>query len=1016
MGNFHRFVDPTYNLFGGESFPAAPGGTGAIGTHTYDRINVTSGGVGGGGSSNVDGQKSTGDTKYTYFVAFGENATSRNTNRGLKALAENTDVLDDLMRTSRPKVSSVSSAGLNSDEFQLTGDVYVGDSGSVSMESLISFYEVVSGRKTSPEVGGSLVTATDLLDGPGGSTVLGSGWYTDPVIKFSAPLPNTSNYVFYYNVRTSTARAIETERHVFSNSTNWLQEAVERYFLDTHGLNERYRRSTKRASSWSWDTPGDGATIERDGKALTLIPDPQDWTVFEYHDPFLANVVGGLSSSATQSIIQRVRSGDMGFVQLGMWRVTESSSEEFSTYNRQLSSFTALNVLNPRSSSFGGTPTYTYIQQNTAAVLNAGNADPDAVSVSAPYYFRNGASFNSAIVLGYTLLLIVRHSGASETYVINEILSNTSVRVVTPGGATPAFPADEDVAVSIVQPLFTAGGAMTDAAEDPNWGPLTVMFPPFNANDNGQYDAEMPPCRFIAPAVLPTAKLCLAFGEIDPFTHLVSDKLKLYADGTVDSSRSITKAERATRTYVNVNGTSTFQWNPKYHGSYVVFRFTVNDSSLVIDMDVGYTPSDGDYFHFEFEPTTTTRGCTVTWGDSRYYEDINTLDLVMYNGVYFQTASGYYNANRNKFVSTLSATPEATIREKLGTLREQRTYFNPPLDTGNGDDLGTLFVGQVGSAANYFIAHRGGSQLYRSVDGRSPWSLCDVGSLSGAMNTHTVRDMAGNVGTIVLVTAISAGTIESGLVYYSTNAGLSWSVGPDIAAQEGGLKKVTYASGEYWALASGVSPANPVYHGTTGALWAAATITAGDYLWELDSDGSTVVFVGNNGGGDGVIYTNATTPALALRQTTTGNELTSVVYMSYFNRWIAMGDDGSEVWTSDDSITWTSRSTTGMGSTRHVRSIVALGPILVATTVLSSWDGTERRYSLYLSGDCGRTWRQTPNTYVGTAMSSDNVAPEFAFMMPDAADERFIFIPWNSAVDNDAGYEGPWLSGKLGLF
>ena len=49
MGNFHRFVDPSYNLFAGESFPAAPGGTGTIGTHTYDRINVTSGGTGGGG-------------------------------------------------------------------------------------------------------------------------------------------------------------------------------------------------------------------------------------------------------------------------------------------------------------------------------------------------------------------------------------------------------------------------------------------------------------------------------------------------------------------------------------------------------------------------------------------------------------------------------------------------------------------------------------------------------------------------------------------------------------------------------------------------------------------------------------------------------------------------------------------------------------------------------------------------------------------------------------------------------
>ena len=45
----HRFVDPAYDLGTGGAFP------GSIFGETYDRINVTSGGTGGGGSANADG-------------------------------------------------------------------------------------------------------------------------------------------------------------------------------------------------------------------------------------------------------------------------------------------------------------------------------------------------------------------------------------------------------------------------------------------------------------------------------------------------------------------------------------------------------------------------------------------------------------------------------------------------------------------------------------------------------------------------------------------------------------------------------------------------------------------------------------------------------------------------------------------------------------------------------------------------------------------------------------------------
>lgn len=81
---FHRFVTPTY--YGG-----MPVG--------YDLINVVSGGTGGGGSAFADGPKAAGNPNTgTYFVAWGEDATSSNANRGMRALSENTDHLDNLLR------------------------------------------------------------------------------------------------------------------------------------------------------------------------------------------------------------------------------------------------------------------------------------------------------------------------------------------------------------------------------------------------------------------------------------------------------------------------------------------------------------------------------------------------------------------------------------------------------------------------------------------------------------------------------------------------------------------------------------------------------------------------------------------------------------------------------------------------------------------------------------------------------------------------------------------------------
>ena len=168
MAKFHRFVDPSYYLFPGESFPATPGGTGTIGNLTYDRVNVESGGTGAGDSSNADGQRATAPNEFTYFVGFGEPATSLNVNRGLRAAFESLDAVDDTLRTSiavRGTQTGVSAGP----SIAVTGWVYVGTSPLEAASDLVS---LTTPAGTRPLNGTTPVAVQDIQDG-GGATVIG---------------------------------------------------------------------------------------------------------------------------------------------------------------------------------------------------------------------------------------------------------------------------------------------------------------------------------------------------------------------------------------------------------------------------------------------------------------------------------------------------------------------------------------------------------------------------------------------------------------------------------------------------------------------------------------------------------------------------------------------------------------------------------------------------------------------------------------------------------------------------
>jgi hypothetical protein len=189
----HRYVTPTY--FGG-----LPG--------THDLINVTSGGVGASdGSALVAPQKPPPHPNQgTYFVAFGEDATSADANRGFRALAENTDFLDDIVHADQsiPTLSASVVVGAPVSSLVVTGDVFVGAAGALddqrTRSGLIALTDgngiplhVFTGSVWEP------VLVTKIHDG-GGFSVLGTDYFVNPTVDVVPDIPafgvyRTAHYV-----------------------------------------------------------------------------------------------------------------------------------------------------------------------------------------------------------------------------------------------------------------------------------------------------------------------------------------------------------------------------------------------------------------------------------------------------------------------------------------------------------------------------------------------------------------------------------------------------------------------------------------------------------------------------------------------------------------------------------------------------------------------------------------------------------------------------------------------------
>jgi hypothetical protein len=180
--SFHRLTTPIY--FGG-----MPGG--------YDWINNG----GSGTPANTDNAKAGGPNAGTYFDAFGEDATSANANRGNKALAQNTDFIDDLLHRDlavNTRTADVTPGGPVTSITIVGPGIFLGGSG----DELQDLFHITDANDDDIEITGTKIAVASITSGG----ALGSGFSAGNVtVLLTVAIPTGQTYRVWYGTRSNLA-------------------------------------------------------------------------------------------------------------------------------------------------------------------------------------------------------------------------------------------------------------------------------------------------------------------------------------------------------------------------------------------------------------------------------------------------------------------------------------------------------------------------------------------------------------------------------------------------------------------------------------------------------------------------------------------------------------------------------------------------------------------------------------------------------------------------------------------
>jgi hypothetical protein len=466
----------------------------------------------------------------TWLVAFGEDATALNTNRGMRALADGQDLLDNYVNESFPRVTTLEVIlGAPSATLALTGSIFVGQSGTTSTpENRNLLVHILSSTFNEIEIAGAYPAGTRVVptlihDGIG-NTVVGttaSGFYTNPSVDLSVALP-PGTYKVVVGVQSSIAdQALNNKGGLVGNiikGDTGVHADVQRMLRTLHstvtapwdanwattvaalaasGLDGRYRHSTLEPVSLQLDTPGAGAVIIRDG----IAPESKNTSATGYLDPINANwkaTMGG--NRGTGAVPSNTIAAATGFVAYGSRRSVKGANSHDDGAILGASSFLSL-WPHDFSSATPITNSKTYVRTGIAAIGNptvgAGFTGADVVELGASGgYFHNGSK--SSVAIGYDLLEVLDNTGAAvATYVIvaidDGLPTGRRAMLKTLGGAPASFSVNQALfSVRWVTTLFQQGGGSGFFTG------LTAGTPPYVALDN--FMVAAPPLLTTNPA------------------------------------------------------------------------------------------------------------------------------------------------------------------------------------------------------------------------------------------------------------------------------------------------------------------------------------------------------------------------------------------------------------------------------------------------------------------------------------------------------------------------------------
>lgn len=377
-----------------------------------------------------------------------------------------------------------------------------------------------------------------------------------------------------------------------------VQSAQNYTHVPLKGLDEAYRRTS--SSSGNMNTPGDGGTIVRDGGAVTILaPDLEHGSNF-WPDPQLASL---------RLLPERTRAPAAGWAtgfggDIGIWHESDTNiSGSFSAeVTRSIPIGPALMDVLPVDirADLGGPsddqPLITRISPESLATINPTSAG-DALSrrtiqCGGDDFFQSSGS--TIIRRRFDLLEVTWEddSRPPETFIIDSILTDTTVSVLRLNGATPDLGATStSVRIRILQPILGAGGNLDTWL--PNFRRFFYVVPPARTSD-GDVDLVTGPAFFGASESNPSHVLTWGHttGHAEEFAHRGS----LSSNGDIHTFGRCTVAKFRLAPAEWTVGTSsdTVELSMANHSHDIIIESTLDGPYAIPVTLIDHDPARGD--------------------------------------------------------------------------------------------------------------------------------------------------------------------------------------------------------------------------------------------------------------------------------------------------------------------------------------------------------------------------------------------------------------------------------------